>query len=678
MTSVITSRRNGVNGSIAIKVPCKSATTANITLSGEQTVDGVALVDGDRILVKDQTDGSENGIYAVSTSTWNREPDWDGNRDIAKGTHVYVTDGSTTAGGWRITTDNPIVVGTTSITFDFSELDSTLRSQLADTSTDDGTAGFHLVHYPPLSGETGVVNYEYPVGDVRRYGAVCDGSTDDTSSVENANTSSLYLTFPYGKTCVLLNWVPLANTIISARGATIERLDDTTYASTGSSAALVNENNGVEIHGGTWGLGSGATAATWSGSILIDGGGIKINGAYIKDTWGGIFGNLNQTASNIAQNVSITHCEIDNCSHNTYLADIKDFTFSNNFSHDSDRDGLRTYRNIENATITDNHIYNNGNADAGQSRDGIDLYIEGFKAIVTGNYIYGNATAGMDIKINDVVVPDFGNHQYHIAGNFIYDNGTSGITMLDSTAAQNGMEDTAVINNHIYGNTDYGVLQDGCVNPKLIGNYIYDNGQQGARINGCTDIHIEGNTVHNNGTGLAAGTRIGIHVLASTGGIVTGNIVRPDGSNQVDGIFVATSTVKVINNDVSGHSSSNIYCDGSAVGKITSFPVTNDTTLHLLFAMKKEMCLVNASLLVNNTITSIDATVAKRSLSAGTFSATVVAPTGFANATAYADKDLGSLTVAQASIEADELLTFQLANITSGFTEGLLNVGYCD
>ena len=203
MTSVSTSRRHGVNGSLAVKVPCKSATTADITLEGEQTIDGVALVSGDRILVKDQTTGSENGVYAVSTSSWQREPDWDGNRDVAKGTHVYVTDGSTTFGGWRVTASNPIVVGTTSITFDFSELDPTLRSQLADTSTDDGTKGFHLVHYPPLSGETNIENHAFAVNNLFRYiplslhaGIIDRTDTTDlsayiTNAVNNAYTLGL-------------------------------------------------------------------------------------------------------------------------------------------------------------------------------------------------------------------------------------------------------------------------------------------------------------------------------------------------------------------------------------------------------------------------------------------------------------------------------------------------------
>lgn len=119
MTSTSVSRLDGLNASAAIKVPCKVATTANITLSGEQTIDSIAVTDGDRVLVKDQTDATENGIYSVSTGTWQRTQDFDGNRDITSGTQVYVFDGATqTAGIWRLTTDNPITIGTSELDFE--------------------------------------------------------------------------------------------------------------------------------------------------------------------------------------------------------------------------------------------------------------------------------------------------------------------------------------------------------------------------------------------------------------------------------------------------------------------------------------------------------------------------------------------------------------------------------
>ena len=58
------------------KDPVRVATTgANIVLSGTQTIDGVALAAGDRVLVKDQTAPSENGIYDVASGAWARSSD---------------------------------------------------------------------------------------------------------------------------------------------------------------------------------------------------------------------------------------------------------------------------------------------------------------------------------------------------------------------------------------------------------------------------------------------------------------------------------------------------------------------------------------------------------------------------------------------------------------------------
>lgn len=118
MTSTATDRRLGVNSGAAIKVPCKAATTANITLSGEQTVDAVSLVTGDRCLVKSQTTGADNGIYIVDSGTWTRAPDWDGSYDIKKGTFVYITNGTVNSGlFYSVTTSDPITIGSTSVAF---------------------------------------------------------------------------------------------------------------------------------------------------------------------------------------------------------------------------------------------------------------------------------------------------------------------------------------------------------------------------------------------------------------------------------------------------------------------------------------------------------------------------------------------------------------------------------
>jgi len=119
MTSIAIDRLDGLSSSTAVKGPCRAATTANITLSGEQTIDGVSVVSNDRVLVKDQSTSAENGIYVASTSTWRRSSDFESVRDIRKGTLVRVTDGAVNADStWAVSTANPVVVGSSAITFE--------------------------------------------------------------------------------------------------------------------------------------------------------------------------------------------------------------------------------------------------------------------------------------------------------------------------------------------------------------------------------------------------------------------------------------------------------------------------------------------------------------------------------------------------------------------------------
>jgi hypothetical protein len=67
---------NSVQG-LDAKASCRAATTANITLSGTQTIDAVAVTAGQRVLVKDQSTASQNGIYLADAGPWTRAPDAD-------------------------------------------------------------------------------------------------------------------------------------------------------------------------------------------------------------------------------------------------------------------------------------------------------------------------------------------------------------------------------------------------------------------------------------------------------------------------------------------------------------------------------------------------------------------------------------------------------------------------
>ena len=86
-----------------VKRSVRVATTANITLSGTQTIDGIAVVAGDRVLVKDQTTASQNGIYVVAAGAWARAADANAISELA-GACVNV-DSGTTNGGLRFDTD---------------------------------------------------------------------------------------------------------------------------------------------------------------------------------------------------------------------------------------------------------------------------------------------------------------------------------------------------------------------------------------------------------------------------------------------------------------------------------------------------------------------------------------------------------------------------------------------
>ena len=94
------------------------ATTANITLSGTQTIDGIAVTAGQRVLVKDQTTASQNGIYIVAAGAWSRSTDADTAAEFNSGVFFFVEKGTDNAdNGFVMTQDAAITFGTTAITF---------------------------------------------------------------------------------------------------------------------------------------------------------------------------------------------------------------------------------------------------------------------------------------------------------------------------------------------------------------------------------------------------------------------------------------------------------------------------------------------------------------------------------------------------------------------------------
>ena len=109
---------DGVAQGLDVKDSVKATTTANITLSGTQTIDGVSLSADDRVLVKNQNTASENGLYLCKASSWTRTTDLAAGADAA-GAFVFVEQGTVNAENGFVCTSNKgsAVVGTNNLAF---------------------------------------------------------------------------------------------------------------------------------------------------------------------------------------------------------------------------------------------------------------------------------------------------------------------------------------------------------------------------------------------------------------------------------------------------------------------------------------------------------------------------------------------------------------------------------
>lgn len=95
------------------------ATTANIVLSGLQTIDGIALLAGNRVLVKNQTVPKDNGLYVVAAGAWIRSADADTSAKVTPGLLVHVEKGTANSDSiWQLVTDALISLGVSGLSFE--------------------------------------------------------------------------------------------------------------------------------------------------------------------------------------------------------------------------------------------------------------------------------------------------------------------------------------------------------------------------------------------------------------------------------------------------------------------------------------------------------------------------------------------------------------------------------
>lgn len=203
-----------------VKASCVVATTANITLSGTQTIDGVAVVAGDRVLVKNQTTQSANGIYVVAAGSWTRATDADTWNELVSA-FTFVEKGTTNAdSGWVCTVDQGGTLGTTAITW----------SQFSGSGSYTAGTGLTL-----SGGQFSITNT-----------AVSAGSYGSASSVPTFTVNA------QGQLTAASNTtIAIANTQVSGLG-TMSTQAANSVAITGGSITNLTTFDGITVDGGTY------------------------------------------------------------------------------------------------------------------------------------------------------------------------------------------------------------------------------------------------------------------------------------------------------------------------------------------------------------------------------------------------------------------------------------------
>lgn len=157
------------------KAPVRAATTANITLSGAQSIDGVSVIAGDRVLVKNQTAGSANGIYLAAAGSWTRATDFDTAAE-ALGAATFVSEGTTQGNSvWLQTSDAPITLNTTALVF----------TQIG--------AGASYTAGNGITINTGVISVDPTVTARKASATIGDGSATTITFTHNLNTQDVHV-----------------------------------------------------------------------------------------------------------------------------------------------------------------------------------------------------------------------------------------------------------------------------------------------------------------------------------------------------------------------------------------------------------------------------------------------------------------------------------------------------
>jgi|SRR5215831_339421 len=210
---------NAIAG-LSWKQPARVASTANVVVAtgGLIAVDGVTVAAGDRVLLKNQTTGSENGVYVAASGAWARATDLDAGPELVNAA-VFISEGATQADtGWVQTANAPITPGTTPLTFvQFSGANTYLPGNglTLTGNTFAVGAGTGIVVSPGVTAvDTTVIATQAYVttqitGMTKKFAAVLTGTASPETVTHNLNTRDIHLQVYNGAspyTAVVVDW----------------------------------------------------------------------------------------------------------------------------------------------------------------------------------------------------------------------------------------------------------------------------------------------------------------------------------------------------------------------------------------------------------------------------------------------------------------------------------------
>jgi hypothetical protein len=200
---------DGLVAGLSWKDTVKLASTANAALTGNISIDGVTTAAGDRILLKNQTAPAENGIWIASATAWARATDADIEADLLNAA-VFVSAGTTNADtAWVMSTNAPITVGTTGLTWvQFAGAGTytagnglTLTGNVLDVGAGTGI----LVAADTVAVDTTVIATQTYVntavtGMAKKYAAALTGTASPETVTHNLNTRDVHVQVLNGAT----------------------------------------------------------------------------------------------------------------------------------------------------------------------------------------------------------------------------------------------------------------------------------------------------------------------------------------------------------------------------------------------------------------------------------------------------------------------------------------------